>query len=118
MDAVRLPAAVKAGVRTALAARDFVALEELLARTPLRSAEHDLLLRFPALRGGPEILDAAAGLVRNRRSEQALVERARVGELLVALGVGALIALDLGSIRVFVYYTFVTFEGHGPDLGR
>ena len=78
MDAVKLPDAVKAGVRSALAARDFVALEDLLSRTPLRSAEHELLLRFPALRGGPEILDAAAGLVRNRRSEWALNELARV----------------------------------------
>jgi NAD(P)-dependent dehydrogenase (short-subunit alcohol dehydrogenase family) len=52
MDAVKLPDDVKAAVRNALAARDFVALEELLERTTLRSAEHELLLRFPALRGG------------------------------------------------------------------
>src|SRR5258708_32638757 len=68
MRAARRSAAVKGGVRSALAARDFVALEDLLARTPLRSAEHELLLRFPALRGGSEILQAAGGLVRNRRA--------------------------------------------------
>src|SRR2546423_13816685 len=72
MDAVQLPEDVKAGVRAALAARDFVSLESLLEGTPLKSAEHELLLRFPALRGGPEILEAAGGLVRNRRSEGAL----------------------------------------------
>ena len=118
MEAVRLPAAVKAGVRSALVARDFVALEEILGRTPLRSAEHDLLLRFPALRGGPEILDAAGGLVRNRRSERALSELARVRDLLVAHGLGAVVNLDLGAIRDFDYYTGVIFEGYGPDLGR
>jgi ATP phosphoribosyltransferase regulatory subunit len=118
MDAVRLPAAVKASVRSALATRDFVALEELLERTPLRSAEHELLLRFPALRGGPEILDAAGALVRNRRSERALTELARVRELLVAHGLGAVVGLDLGAIRDFDYYTGVIFEGYGPDLGR
>lgn len=118
MEAVRLPDAVKAGVRTALAARDLVALEELLARTPLRSAEHELLLRFPTLRGGPEILDAAGGLVRNRRSEQALAELARVQELLVAHGLGGVVGLDLGAIRDFDYYTGVIFEAYGPDLGR
>ena len=69
MDAVRLPEDAKSAVRAALAARDFVALEALLEGTPLKSAEHELLLRFPALRGGPEILEAAGGLVRNRRSE-------------------------------------------------
>ena len=118
MEAVRLPAAVKAGVRRALAARDFVALEELLARTSLRSAEHELLLRFPALRGGPEILEAAGGLVHNRRSERALAELARVRQLLVAHGLGSVVGLDLGAIRDFDYYTGVIFEGYGRDLGR
>ena len=118
MDAVKLPDAVKAGVRTALAARDFVALEHMLAQTNLRSAEHDLLLRFPALRGGTEILDAAAGLVRNRRSEWALNELRKVRELLEVHGLGAVVRLDLGAIRDFDYYTGIIFEGYGPDVGR
>jgi ATP phosphoribosyltransferase regulatory subunit len=118
MDAVRLPEDVKAAVRTALAARDFVAVEAILEGTPLRSAEHELLLRFPALRGGPEIIDAASGLVTNRRSEAALSELARVRELLVAHGIGDVVVLDLGAIRDFDYYTGVTFEAYGPDLGR
>jgi ATP phosphoribosyltransferase regulatory subunit len=118
MDAVRLPEDVKASVRAALAARDFVDLEALLEGTPLRSAEHELLLRFPALRGGPEIIDAAAGLVTNRRSEAALSELAQVRELLVAHGIGEVVVLDLGAIRDFDYYTGVTFEGYGPDFGR
>src|SRR5258708_26033329 len=109
MRAARRSAAVKGGVRSALAARDFVALEDLLARTPLRSAEHELLLRFPALRGGPEILEAAGGLVRNRRSERALAELAEVRELLVAHGLGDVLSLDLGAIRDFHYYTGIIF---------
>jgi ATP phosphoribosyltransferase regulatory subunit len=118
MEAVKLPADVKAGVRSALAARDFVALEELLSRTSLRSAEHELLLRFPALRGGAEILKAAGGLVRNRRSERALSELGRVLEHLAAHGLGDVVSLDLGAIRDFDYYTGIIFEGYGPDLGR
>ena len=118
MDAVKLPDSVKASVRGALAARDFVALEELLEHTSLRSAEHELLLRFPALRGGAEILKAAGGLVRNRRSEVALSELARVLELLAAHGLGNVVSLDLGAIRDFDYYTGIIFEGYGPDLGR
>jgi ATP phosphoribosyltransferase regulatory subunit len=118
MDAVRLPDEIKAAVRDALVARDFVALESLLEGTPLKSAEHELLLRFPALRGGPEILEAAGGLVRNRRSEAALSELARVRELLVAHGIGDVVVLDLGAIRDFDYYTGVIFEGYGPDFGR
>jgi ATP phosphoribosyltransferase regulatory subunit len=118
MDAVKLPDDVKAAVRTALAARDFVALESLLEATPLRSADHELLLRFPALRGGSEILHAAGGLVRNRRSERALAELAQVRELLVAYGLGEVVSLDLGAIRDFDYYTGIIFEGYGPEVGR
>ena len=118
MDAVKLPAEVKASVRAALAARDFVALEALLEETPLQSAEHELLLRFPALRGGPEILQAAGGLVRNKRSENALAELAEVRDLLVTHGIGDVVNLDLGAIRDFDYYTGIIFEGYGPDLGR
>jgi ATP phosphoribosyltransferase regulatory subunit len=118
MDAVKLPEETKAAVRGALAARDFVGLESLLEGTPLRSAEHELLLRFPALRGGAEILQAAGGLVRNRRSERALGELAEVQELLVAHGLGEVVSLDLGAIRDFDYYTGIIFEGYGPELGR
>jgi ATP phosphoribosyltransferase regulatory subunit len=118
MDAVKLPPEVKAAVRAALAARDFVALESLLERTPLRSAEHELLLRFPALRGGPEILAAAGGLVHNKRSELALAELAQVRELLITHGLGEVVNLDLGALRDFDYYTGVIFEGYGPEVGR
>ena len=118
MDAVKLPDEVKTSVRGALAARDFVALESLLEGTSLRSAEHELLLRFPALRGGAEILQAAGGLVRNRRSERALAELAEVRELLVAHGLGEVVSLDLGAIRDFDYYTGIIFEAYGPELGR
>src|SRR5690349_11863990 len=118
MDAVRLPDDVKTAVRAALAARDFVTLEALLEGTPLRSAEHELLLRFPALRGGPEILEAAGGLIRNKRSETAVAELAQVRDLLVAHGIGEVVVLDLGAIRDFDYYTGVIFEAYGPDLGQ
>ena len=118
MDAVRLPDEVKSEVRGVLAARDFVALEALLEDTPLKSAEHELLLKFPALRGGPEILEAAGALVRNRRSEQALAELAQLRELLLAHGIGDVVNLDLGAIRDFDYYTGIIFEGYGPDFGR
>jgi len=118
LDGLRLPADVEPGVRAALAHRDFVALEELLAGTPLRSAEHELLLRFPALRGDVGILHAAGALVRNRRSERALEELARVHELLRVHGLGAAVSVDLGAIRDFDYYTGVIFEGYGPEVGR
>jgi ATP phosphoribosyltransferase regulatory subunit len=118
LDGMEMPFEAKASVKWALSRRDFVALEALLETTSLEGAERGLLLRFPALRGGPEILEAAGSLVRNRRSEGALKELSRVYELLVTHGLGEAVSLDLGAIRDFDYYTGVIFEGYGPDLGR
>ena len=118
LEGLKLPDETKAAVKSQLAARDFVGLEAILNRTPLRAEEHQLLLRFPALRGGPEILDAAAKLVRNRRSEAALDDLRRVHELLTLHGLDSAVSLDLGAIRDFDYYTGVIFEGYGPDPGQ
>ena len=117
LDGLDLAPEAKSGIKAALASRDFVGLEHLLERTPLRSAEQELLLRFPALRGGAQILDAAGKLVQNRRSERALEELSRVHGLLAAYGLEAMVSLDLGAIRDFDYYTGVIFEGYGQDLG-
>ena len=117
LEGLELPRESKSGIKALLAGRDFVGLEALLEQTSLRSAEHDLLLRFPALRGGADILEAAGKLVRNRRSEQALEQLSRVHSLLAAYGLGGTVSLDLGAIRDFDYYTGVIFEGFGQDLG-
>jgi ATP phosphoribosyltransferase regulatory subunit len=118
LEAVALSGETRSEVKRMLAARDFVALETLLSATSLRSAEHELVLQFPALRGGPEILDAAGRLVRNRRSERALEELAQVLDLLAAHGLRDSVSLDLGAIRDFDYYTGVIFEGYGQEVGR
>jgi ATP phosphoribosyltransferase regulatory subunit len=118
LEAVALTGETRSRVKQMLAARDFVALEALLSMTSLRTAEHELVLQFPALRGGPEILEAAGKLVRNRRSERALEELARVLDLLAAHGLRGSVSLDLGAIRDFDYYTGVIFEGYGRDVGR
>jgi ATP phosphoribosyltransferase regulatory subunit len=118
LDGMEMPLEAKASVKRALGRRDFVALETLFEATSLEGAEQELLLRFPALRGGAEILEAAGALVHNRRSEGALRELSRVHELLSSHGLGEAVSMDLGAIRDFDYYTGVIFEGYGPDLGR
>ena len=101
----------------ALAGRDLVELEQALAETDLRAAEQELLLRFPALRGDPDILGAAVAMVDNPVSEQAVRELHEVHDLLVAHGVTARFNLDLGAVRDFDYYTGVIFEVFSARLG-
>jgi ATP phosphoribosyltransferase regulatory subunit len=112
-----LAPAQRSRVLDALVGRDLVELEKALAESDLRAAEQELLLRFPALRGDPEILGAAVALVDNPVSEQAVRELHDVHDLLVAHGVSARVNLDLGAVRDFDYYTGIIFEVFSPGLG-
>ncbi|MHB8508221.1 MAG: ATP phosphoribosyltransferase regulatory subunit [Candidatus Dormibacteria bacterium] len=112
-----LPEERRALVHDSLVGRDLVELEEALAGTELRAAEQELLLRFPALRGGEEILDAAAGMVGNATSAEALRELGEVARLLDSHGVRARVNLDLGAVRDFDYYSGCIFEVFAPGVG-
>jgi ATP phosphoribosyltransferase regulatory subunit len=113
----RLQPAARAGVLEALAGRDLVGLEQALADTDLGAAEQELMLRFPALRGGTDILDAAGSMVDNPTSATAVAELREVHRLLTDHGVGARVNLDLGAVRDFDYYTGVIFEVFAPGAG-
>jgi ATP phosphoribosyltransferase regulatory subunit len=114
----RASAEVVRGLRDALAARDFVELEAILERSGLRDAEHELLLRFPALRGGAELLEAAASTVTGGRAERALGDLRQVLAVLGHHGVAGRVRIDLGAIRDLDYYSGVVFEVHGEDAAR
>jgi ATP phosphoribosyltransferase regulatory subunit len=106
-----------AAVGAALVARDLVAVEKALAGTQAGAAEHALLLRFPALRGGRELLDEARSGLRAEGPLRALDELARLWELLRARGLHERVHLDLGAVRDWTYYTGPTFELFSGDLG-
>jgi ATP phosphoribosyltransferase regulatory subunit len=104
-------------VRDALTGRDLVGLEQALAKTDLAAAERQLLLRFPALRGGPEILDAAAPLVQDDASAIAVDELSQVYSRLQQRAVADRVNLDLGAVRDFDYYTGIIFEVFAAGIG-
>jgi len=105
-------------VLQALQDRDLVAVEEALEGTEVGEVERSLLLRFPALRGGREILDVAAQGLRAERPRRALDELRRLWDLLAAHGLnGGVLHLDLGAVRDWDYYTGPTFELFTRDLG-
>jgi ATP phosphoribosyltransferase regulatory subunit len=95
----------------ALARRDFVELEGVLAEAGLAAADVELLLSVPQRRGGPEILtdlpgpaaDAAGGM----RMVHELLEP-RVAERVI---------FDLGLTRSLGYYTGAVFEVYDRALG-
>jgi ATP phosphoribosyltransferase regulatory subunit len=117
LEGVGLDGPSRDRVLAALSGRDLVAVEEALEDTPIREAERALLLRFPALRGGREILDAAAQGLSSERPLRALEDLARLWDLLMAHGLEGHLHLDLGAVRDWDYYTGPTFELFSGGLG-
>ena len=117
LESAGLDATARAGVLAALARRDLVAVESALEGTDAADAERRLLLAFPTLRGGREILDTAAEGLHGERPHRALEELAQLWDLLDAHAITDRVHLDLGAVRDWDYYTGPTFEVFSVDSG-
>jgi ATP phosphoribosyltransferase regulatory subunit len=94
-----------------LVSRDFVGLEREARALGLSAADTALLMDVPQLRGGPSVLDAAAG-----PAADAAAGLRKVLELLDA-NVADRIIFDLGLSRGLGYYTGAVFDVLDPSLG-
>ena len=117
LDSAGLDPVAREEVLAALARRDLVAVESALEGTEAADAERRLLLAFPTLRGGREILETAAGGLRGDRPHRALQELAQLWDLLDAHAITDRVHLDLGAVRDWGYYTGPTFEVFSDDFG-
>ena len=117
LDSAGLDATAREEVLAALARRDLVAVESAFEGTDAADAERRLLLAFPTLRGGREILDIAAAGLHGERPQRALQELAQLWELLTAHAITDRVHLDLGAVRDWDYYTGPTFEVFSDDSG-
>ena len=69
-------------------------------------------MRLPALRGGPEVLDAPTAPWRGASRACATLH-----ELLAERGVADRVIFDLGLVRELGYYTGAVFEVYDPAVG-
>lgn len=111
MASLGVPEQARAGLLTALANRDFVALEQDLAALDISAHARQLLLEVPQRRGGPGVLDASADA-----AVDAAANMREVHELL-APNVAERVIFDLGLVRSIGYYTGAVFEVYDPALG-
>lgn len=111
MSSLSVPQELHTGLFDALAMRDFVGLERMLTVAGLPEESARLLLDVPQRRGGPEILEGAADVVRDA-AMGLLAVRERLEP-----AVAARVILDLGLVRRIGYYTGAVFEVYDPALG-
>lgn len=95
--------------------RDLVGLERRVAGLRLPPEARKLLTRLPELRGGPEVLERAAGT--SPAGVEALDGLRALHELLSERGVAERVIFDLGLVRELGYYTGTVFEVYDPAVG-
>jgi ATP phosphoribosyltransferase regulatory subunit len=95
----------------ALARRDFVELEGVLARAGLAAHDAELLLSVPQRRGGPEVLADLPGPAAEAAGGMRMVHE------LLEPRVAERVIFDLGLTRSLGYYTGAVFEVYDPALG-
>jgi len=97
--------------------KDMVRLEAIVAQSTLPSRVKELLLAMPHLTGGEEVLTE----LKKWSDFQAILKAAEslqnIFKYLEEFEVKEYVALDLGILRGFSYYTGAIFEGYLPGVG-
>lgn len=101
----------------ALARKDMVAVEKYVRQSELPDHVQELLLRLPHFHGGEEILDEVLNWSERPEIHEAVESLRRIYGYLKDFGVQGFVALDLGILRGFSYYTGAIFEGYVPGIG-
>jgi ATP phosphoribosyltransferase regulatory subunit len=106
-----VPRAPAEHILAALARGNFVDVEAEIKALGLSTADAELLLRVPRIRGGAEVLSALP-----ERLETAATGMRAVHQLLEAR-VAERIIFDLGLVRSLGYYTGAVFQVYDPAYG-
>ncbi len=108
---------LQAQLEDLLARKDMVGVEILVRQSNLPNSLQQLLLRLPHLHGREEMLDEVLGWSQSSEIKEAVEGLRQVYRYLADFGVQSHVALDLGILRGFSYYTGVIFEGYVPGVG-
>jgi ATP phosphoribosyltransferase regulatory subunit len=100
-----------------LARKDMVGVEILIRQSNLSNKLQEILLRLPHLNGREEILDEVLSWSQSKDIKEAVEGLRQIYRYLADFGIQKYIALDLGILRGFSYYTGVIFEGYLPGVG-
>lgn len=118
MDRLALPPHLARRVADAIGRKDSTELKALLDEGRVDAEARLEVLALPRLFGGREVLERAAQMVTNQRSQRALDNLAKVLELLDLHGVAEAVTFDLGELRGLDYHTGITFQGFLPGYGQ
>jgi ATP phosphoribosyltransferase regulatory subunit len=117
LDELKTDAGRARALQQALSRKDRAELERLVSEIAPAAHVAEAFVALPGLVGRDDVLNRAAGLCRNARSERALANLSEVSRLLRIYGLADAVILDLGEVRGFDYYSGVHFEAYVTGLG-
>lgn len=97
--------------------KNYVGYREHVKSLPLSSIDSQRLLSFLELRGGPEVIGKAAGLIENGKGRAALEELKLLWEVIGDFGEQERIKFDLTIVSHMSYYTGILFEVYAGMVG-
>jgi len=112
LESLAVPTEGHIGLMECLSRRDLVGLDRRVDELGIGDRVRELLVRLPELRGGPEVLERADGLVGD-----AVAGLRALHALLEESGVADRVIFDLGLVRELGYYTGAVFEVYDPAVG-
>jgi len=118
VEAARLDPQQVARLRARVESKDARGAREVLATSGAPAAIAEALQRLPALAGPPAVLEQATEvLAACEPARTAVLELRGVVQALLAAGLEAHLAVDLGEVRGLDYYTGLVFQAYGQGLG-
>lgn len=117
MSELGIPMELQTELEEGLARKDMVGIEGLISRSGLKGEIQDVLLKLPHLHGKQEILDEVLSWSSRKAIKDAVNGLRLVYDYLGDFGVQEFVALDLGILRGFSYYTGAIFEGYVQGVG-
>lgn len=109
--------AVRHRLSVALAQKDFVSYERIVAAEIEAERARAVLLSLPQLRGDVQVLQQARELTQHADALAALDNLASIWQVLVLHNVEQYVQLDLGLLLGQHYYSGAVFEGYAPNIG-
>lgn len=117
MDELKIDPDFRLKYEELLAHKDLVGIERIVELSQFSTSAKKILLRIPHFHGQAEMLEEVLEWSQSPMLQEAVASLRKVYEYLKDFNVQEYVALDLGILRGFTYYTGVIFEGYVRDIG-
>ncbi|WHH58906.1 ATP phosphoribosyltransferase regulatory subunit [Petroclostridium sp. X23] len=117
MEQAKLPDEEIEKIRMLIDSKDSLAIEELVNGYNIDTKLKDIILSFPSLFGGVEVIDQVIKNTTNTKAVKALSNLRQVYDILLDYGLEKYVSIDLGMVQSINYYTGTIFKGFTHGLG-